>query len=332
MHQLKRYHFAPFFACGLIVTAAAQAQGGPATSAPAPGSQMPAVQTAAPAQAAQEVSSLDDEMIGGVDWESGFVFEVGDGAPPNNAINPAQARMRAKRAAIDDAMARLLETVQGVRVDSESTTRDFINEHRAVNTAVSGLVRNAEIVELRQHDDGSYQIKMRMPLCDARGLSSALLPAVLSTVRKSAVVTRTVRSDAASPGHQVSAPSQGAKVSTAPAAQAPYSALIVDATGVPASQAMFPRLLDRSGSVLYDVSLVDPNVAVSQGICAYRKSMDKAKADQRAGSNPLVVKAVDATGSGRVDLVLEDSDAARVAAAASPGGLFRDAKVIVVTQ
>ncbi|MDD3471289.1 MAG: hypothetical protein PHS86_00755, partial [Syntrophaceae bacterium] len=80
-------------------------------------------------QVVQQVSTLGhDEMIGHIDWENKIVYAVGDGAPPKDAINPAQARARAKRAAIDEAYARLLEAVQEVQVDANSTTRNFINE------------------------------------------------------------------------------------------------------------------------------------------------------------------------------------------------------------
>ena len=285
-------------------------------------------------QTLKPVSSLQDEMLGGIDWEHNMVYAVGDGVPPADAINPAQARVRAKRAATDEAMAGLLEAVQAVRVDAESTTRDYINESRAVNTAVSGLIRNAETVELRQADDGSYQIKMRMPINDQNGLSSTLLPLALSQVYKVAIVTRVVRTDAA-PSTQSAAPKAAAAPAPLqdqpPAAPTAYTALIVDATGIGAQAAMFPRVLSPTGQVLYDLATADPNPAVTTGLCAYRKSLDQARKDPRAGANPLVLKATEAAGTGRTDLVVDDAGAAQIAALSS-GGLLRDAKVIVVTD
>ena len=84
-------------------------------------------------------------MIGRIDWENQIVYAVGEGVPPKDAINPAQARARSKRAAIDEAYAALLEAIQEVRVDAESTTRNFVNENRVVRTKVEGFVKNAEI-------------------------------------------------------------------------------------------------------------------------------------------------------------------------------------------
>lgn len=307
----------------------------PAVTAPAP-TPTPAepAQGTPPTPAGPQASSLEDEMLGGIDWENNVVYAVGDGVPPTNAVSPAQARARAKRAAIDEAMASLLEAVEAVRVDAESTTRDMINESRVVNTAVSGLIKNAEVVEMRQAEDGSYQLKMRMPIHDQKGLSASLLPMALSQVQKVRINTRVVRSD-------VNAPTQSAGPAATPtpttdpaqstAAPSAYSGLIVDASGIGAQAAMFPRILDPAGQVLYDLSTVDPNTAVTAGICAYRKTLDKAKQDPRAGGNPLVVKATEAAGSGRADLVVDDVGAAQIAAL-SGGGLLRDAKVVVVTE
>ena len=329
----------------LLFSISVQAQNPPAdASAPAaavnPTAGMPAVapspapastqQETPPAPKIQQISSLEDEMIGGIDWEANVVFAVGDGVPPASAVSPAQARVRAKRAALDEAMARLLEMVEDVRVDAESTTRDFINESRAVNTAVSGLVRHAEIEEIRQFDDGSYQVKMRMPIHDQKGLSRTLLPTKLNQVQQVNIVTRTTRSGSTPAVQQTTTDiSVTSQVQPSNSGQA-YTALIIDASGLGANPAMYPRILGRSGEVLYDLSTVDPNVAGLTGICAYRTSLDKAKQDDRAGINPLIVKAGDTAGSGKSDLVVEDADAATIAALGT--GVLHDGKVIVVAE
>ncbi|GAH08248.1 unnamed protein product, partial [marine sediment metagenome] len=124
----------------------------------------------------QEIVSVVYEMIDRVDWEEGYIYAVGGGVPPKGAVSPAQARARAKRAAIDTAYARLLEMAEKVRVDAESSTGDYINESYQVRTGVSGLIQNAEIVTLRRFEDGSYQIKMRMPIKGKEGIASAVLP------------------------------------------------------------------------------------------------------------------------------------------------------------
>ncbi len=321
----------------LLMASVAHAQ----TAPPPPEEPVLNVKPADSEQVIQEVSSLEDEMIGGIDWENNLVYAVGDGVPPTNAVSPAQARVRAKRAAIDEAMARLLEATKEVRVDAESTTRNYINENRLVNTRVSGLVRHAEITELRQAEDGSYQIMMRMPIHGEQGMSGALLPMAMANIQKVGIATRVVRDDAkfgsaprkTRPVETVVSTSKTTEATAAPEeASMAYTSLIVDASGKEAAPAMYPRILNKHGEVLYDLSRVDPNAAVINGMCAYRKSLDKAKSEKRAGNNPLVIKALETSGSGRADLVLDDADAEKLLIADADGNFLHQANVIVVTD
>lgn len=273
----------------------------------------------------QTVSSLDNEMIGRIDWENNVVYAVGDGVPPAKAINPAQARVRAKRAALDEAYARLLEATKAIRVDAESTTRNFVNENRTVRTRVSGMVKNAEVVDIRQHDDGSYQIMLRMPMTGPNGIASVLLPQQLMNIQKAKVVSRTVRDDSAT---TVAMANKPASVKAA-SGGGKFTGIIIDAKGLNASPATFPRILSQSGEVLYDLTKVDPNQATNK-MCEYKKSLKLAKKSPRAGNHPLVLKAVKAAGNNKVDIVLSDKHAEELLSADAGTNFLYNAKVIVV--
>ncbi|MEE4359722.1 MAG: hypothetical protein V2I97_24845 [Desulfococcaceae bacterium] len=299
------------------------------------------VEIAEGGQVLQQVSTLEDEMIGYIDWENNVVYAVGDGVPPEKAVSPAQARVRAKRAAIDTAMARLLETIKEVRVDSESTTRNYINEHHVVHTQVSGFVKNAVIEELRQAEDGSYQIKMSMPINGDRGLSAALLP---FEMRKVGIVTRVVREQKAPVKKQNSvnipetkqtaavSPETAAVASEAAEAEAPpvYTGLIINAKGLNASPGMYPNIRTGSGKVIYNISVADPNASVSEGLCAYRKALEQARKIDSLGDSPLLVKAVEVDGKNRIDLIIEDSDGEKIIRADIQSSFLKEARVAVV--
>lgn len=55
---------------------------------------------------------------GGVNWEESVITDTGAGLPPQNAVNPSQARMLARRAAVVDAYRMLAESIKGVNVDA----------------------------------------------------------------------------------------------------------------------------------------------------------------------------------------------------------------------
>ncbi len=281
-----------------------------------------------------EQVNIIDEMIGRIDWENKMVYAVGDGVPPKHAISPAQARVRAKRAAIDEAYGRLLEMVQEVRVDAESTTRNFVNEHRAVRTKVEGFIKNAEIEKLRHFEDGSFQVMMRMPLHGQKGLTSAIFPLQLQNVHKVRIGFEISREEAPArtpttayqpsrvpTGAEATVPLKretvAAKPPKAPATpvEKPYTGLIVDAQGLGAKPAMYPRILTESGEALFDVSTANPNAVIEEGLAEYRKTLEAARAVARVGDNPLIIKATKVSGTYGADLVVSDEDARKVAQA-----------------
>lgn len=300
------------------------------------------------AQVVEQVNIID-EMIGRIDWENKVVRAVGDGVPPPNAISPAQARVRAKRAAIDEAYARLLEMVQEVRVDAESTTRNFVNEHRAVRTKVEGFIKNAEIEKLRHFEDGSYQVMMRMPLHGQKGLTSAIFPLQLQNVNKVRIgfeisqedapartPTSTYQPSAVTTGAEATVPLQREVMAAKPPeasatpGEKPYTGLIVDAQGLGARPAMYPRILTASGEALFDVSTANPNAVIEEGLAEYRKTLEAARAVSRVGDHPLIVKATRVSGKYGADLVVSDEDARTIAQANEQRDFLGEARVAVV--
>lgn len=266
-------------------------------------------------------------MIGKIDWENRVIYSVGDGVMPPDVVSAAQARVRSKRAAIDEAYGRMVEMANEVRVDAESTTRNYINENRVVRTRVSGMVKNAEIEEIKQFEDGSYQVMMKMSMDGAKGLGSVLLPVQMERVRNVRVVSDTKKGAISSV--TVSPSVEPAQKSTTEKALN-YTGLIIDAKGLGAKPAMYPRILDESGNSVYDVASANPNATIEEGLTGYRKSIDAAKQVARIGNNPLIIKAQKINGKYNADIVVSDSDAQKIFQANSKGGILGEAKVVVV--
>jgi hypothetical protein len=80
----------------------------------------------------------------------------------------------AERAAFVVALRNLLETVKGVRVDSESVVENFMVKSDVIRTRVDGIVRGARIVKTSYLSDGSVEIQVAMPIKGA--LLDALVP------------------------------------------------------------------------------------------------------------------------------------------------------------
>jgi len=279
-------------------------------------------------QMIEQVNAIEGgDMIGGIDWENRVIYSVGDGVMPPNAISAAQARVRAKRAAIDEAYGRMIEMANEVRVDAESTTRNYVNENRIVRTKVSGMVKNAEIVKINQLEDGSYQIMMKMPMDGVKGLGSALLPVQMERIRKVRVISSTSKEDMMAKTKSFSPKSVLQPTSKK---TENYTGLIIDTKGLGAKPAMYPKILVENGDSIYDVSSANPNATIEEGLVAYRMNLDAAKQVSRIGSNPLIVKAQKVSGKYKADIVISDSDAQKIYQADSKSGILGEAKVVVV--
>jgi hypothetical protein len=265
-----------------------------------------------------EVVTVVDEMIGHIDWEEGYIYAVGDGVPPTDAISPAQARVRAKRAAIDTAYARLLEMAEAVRVDAESTTVNYISESYVVSTRVSGLIQNAEIVTLRHFEDGSYQVKMRMPIRGREGLASAVLPVQMEKAMRVGIA------------YEISIENQ--EILPEGESGEVYTGLIVDARGLEVQPAMYPRLITMAGEVIYDLMSANPNAVIEKGLVEYSLDMEVTENSSRVGGNPLIIDAISISGEYNADIVLTEEDAEKILSVDSINTFFGEAKVIIVVE
>ncbi len=97
-----------------------------------------------------------------------------------------------------------------------------------------------------------------------------------------------------------------------------YTGLIVDATDLNLKRCMSPRIVDENGRVLYPDArhLPDYDFLLDNGMASYHESAPKAN---RAGSRPLIIRAIDVTGSLEGDLVVSARTAEKILAANERG-------------
>lgn len=101
---------------------------------------------------------------GEVNWTTGQVIASGIGGVPEHAVNAAQARAMAERAAMVDAYRNLLEAVKDVRVDSQTVVENLMAANDVVRTTVSGIVRGARTIRTRHLSDGTVEVTVVMPI------------------------------------------------------------------------------------------------------------------------------------------------------------------------
>ena len=212
-------------------------------------------------------TSFRAEAALGTDWNSSKITVTGSGVVPRGAIG-AQARLLARRAAQADAYRQLAEVVKGVQVDGQTTVEMAMIQSDTVNLQVSAVIQGARIVSENFTTDGAYEVTMELPMF---GKSGGLAQAV---IERPAVVE---------PFPQVNT-----KVTVE--IKGGYTGLIIDCRGFRVNPVMSPVIKNAHGEKIYGHKNLDYDKVIEYGMASYAGSMSEAV---RAGSNPLIVKAVD---------------------------------------
>lgn len=236
---------------------------------------------------------------GGVDWTENKVTAIGTGVAPSNALNAAQARMLARRAAIVDGYRNLAETVKGVNIDGETTIEMNMVTNDTVTSKVTAFIQGARIVSERATADGGYEVTLEVPMF---GVSNSLAGAVMQKpAEKEAfpAVSSLAGSLASDPTAYASATVQK---------EGNYTGLIVDCRGLGLQPVMSPVIKNASLQPIYGYKNLDYDLVVAKGMAGYATDMSKAS---RAGARPLVVKAVRLDGH-NANPVLSNADADKV--------------------
>jgi hypothetical protein len=238
---------------------------------------------------------------GEVNWETQAIRATGSGAPHPEAPNMAAARIGAERAAKADALGKILETLKGVRIDSQTLVVNSITDSEMIRTQVQGIVQGARVVNTNYLSDGAAEVTVEIPMTGP--LAQTLLPLT-------SFGTQTV-------------PQTGDAV---------YTGAIFDCRGLNLCPAMSPKVLDEDGREVYGSAFVSQEWATQYGIVGYVKDLEAAQKNDRVAANPLVVKALKATGSGSSDILISNADAEGLGDISKNLSFLEQCRVLVVVD
>ena len=279
---------------------------------------------------APAIASADDVSVqvnvqqnakGSVNWEKGAEADVeawGVGLPPVNMPAERGAAL-ALRAATVDAYRQLAEIIKGVQVDSETTMRDLSVESDVVTAKVEALVQGARVVEKVVNKDGSYSVKVAVPLYGVKSVAAVAIP----EANKDLLPQETPEiSEDYTPAPEVKAQA------------ASYTGVVVDAAGLGLEGTFSPVIYDVNGRAIYGMRNIDKDFAISKGMVEYYNDLQTATVNSRAGANPLVVKAVSVRGGGNsvnpVNVVVSVEDGDKILYANEKSGMLENKAVVFV--
>jgi hypothetical protein len=265
--------------------------------------------------------------VGAINWSEGVLSATGIGLMPRNESDRARAYLKARSYARLEALANLLMLIDRVQIDAQYVGADYTTQSEEIRATISGFVRGAQVIDERKvliEGQEAVQVTVGTAMYGQRGLSRYLLKPAF-TAPSSVTEPALPRIELVSPN----TPATGTAV-----AEGNYTGLIIDARGLKVQPAMAPRILKADGTVLYGVGKLDLDQLVEKGMAAYYRNLAAARADPRAGNNPLVLRPIGVyrRAVATTDVVLSDADAARLLAEDARTGFLKAMKVVFVVD
>ena len=206
----------------------------------------------------------------GVDWSRGVIRAVGLAAGKSSTQNPGLRRAQARRAAMMDAQRNLAEAARGVRVTSDSLMKDLELVYDNVRTQLDSTISGMSAISVTDNDDGTCEVVLEMPLFGAgNSLSSAAFLPFKNEPK-----------------------AEFPKPVNAVTVEQSYTGLIIDCRGLNINCVMSPVIKNADGTKIYGHANLDIDKVIVNGMASYSSDAYDQISKQRAGNNPLVVKAV----------------------------------------
>ncbi|MCE5314738.1 MAG: hypothetical protein ABFD49_03170 [Armatimonadota bacterium] len=282
----------------------------------------------------QGVCSPSVEKFNGksqINWTDLIYTATGEGVMPSPVDEPnrAKAYLKAKGYARMQAIANLLQAIEGTTISFEATGKDYM-EDAVIRQRIEGYVKNVEVVDERKEKfegDTMVVVTVRAPMYGQYSPGSVLLDQALTQPAAAAEVNVTLDPDIKPSKVEIDQP-----VTVCPSTEGkPYTSVIFDATGYKLDRCMSPKIRRGDGSEVWGTVKVDHDFVLERGICSYATSMTDAKNNARAGENPMVVRAIGRAG-GRFnsDPVISDADSAALLAENAKSGFLDKLNVIII--
>jgi len=239
---------------------------------------------------------------GSIDWTSQVVRATGIAITGGVGGRPGQIR-----AAEMDALRQILATVKGMRLNSETTMENFMLTSDVVQTQVEGVVRNFRRVgDPVYMSNGDIEVTVEMDLRGPGKIFDIAIPQPIGV--------------------------PPTPISGTPSNTSVYSGLIVDARGLGVRPAIAPNIYSESGDEVYGSRYIDREWAIKQGMVSYAKDPSKAKMDERVSPNPMMIKAVKASGANRTDVIISNQDAMTLNKVTDNLKFLQECRVILIVD
>ena len=262
---------------------------------------------------------IEQKANGRINWTRGIIQAVGIGKPDETgSTKKLDANVKALYHAKKNARRHLITIVRNIRVDSHRDVASIADTNYSISAKINEMVfKTPEIEKLRKYRaDGTVEVHMQIGLYG--GLSQLVLPDEIQQI------------EPVKPVRKVRKPSiQQAGESSAPET---FTGLVIDARGVALKPALVPRLLDENGQEVFGAAFVSREFAVQWGTGGYSVDIKASRNNQRVGRNPLVVKGLRTSEPGHCDIIISNTDAAKLLSSSEHLSFLKECRVLIVVD
>jgi hypothetical protein len=229
---------------------------------------------------------IEPQGPGQINWTQNIIRAKGWGIIDTTLPKP-QAKLMAIRAAQVVAQRNLLEIIKGVRVVSETRVQDLMMKSDYIYTRIEGIVKGAQMVGEPVEKDGMIEVELAISIYDSNGIAPVIQKEIGKKLESFPSLTDKEKEEIKK-----------------------ISGVIVDARGTGAKPAIFPRIVDEKGNVLFDPSeYYNPNDPNFQKIFKIVTLTEEELKETEIGKNAYFIKASKAIHS---DIVVNKENAKKI--------------------
>ena len=277
-----------------------------------------------------------EKGAGQINWMEGYISAVGKGTSTPSG-NRMKDQLRAIRAATLMAQRALLETVKGVRIDSQTKVENRMVQEDLINTRIEGTVEGAEIVKQNVRWEGDTPIAtVELRICLSGVGACSPEKSIISTLNldqkdEPAHVPQQRLNDIASKQETTTPKIQDIIYDSSK----PVTGIIFNLQGLYFEREILPVVITMNERntpfTVYSVKSVDPQIIRTYGVVRYADSIEQAKQNPHLGDNIMIVPVSRVTGE---NMIVIGFNAARIIRETTSHGndYLKTAKVMIAAR
>jgi hypothetical protein len=284
------------------------------------------------------VQTMDaqEKGTGQIHWMEGYISAAGEGTSSPSG-NKMKDQLRAIRAATLIAQRILLETVKGVRIDSQTKVENRMVQEDVINTRIEGTIQGAEIVKQNvrwERDTPIATVELRICLSGVGECKSgkSIISALELDQKSEQANTPSQRlNDIVAKQETIVQKVQDVIYDSS----RPVTGIIFNLQGIFFERVILPVVITIGDGnkplTVYSIKSVDPEIIRTYGVVRYADSIEQAKQNPHLGDNVIIVPV---SGVTKENVIMIGFDAARIIRETTSHGndYLKTAKVMIAVK